>query len=517
MNLEPPISCVVRTALFVTGLVVFGGRAEAATVTLDFEGFPDSAILTTQYPGVTFMNAIILTAGISLNEFEFPPHSGVNVVSDNGGPMTIDFSTPITSFGGYFTYLELLTLDGFNAAHKEVASATSLFSDNLACLGGPPCLGDPGSSPNEFIQLSFTGGISSVTITGNPAGGSFTLDDATYTTASATTVPEPTAPFLISIGIVLLAVISIPKKISIAMKRSLIILIAIAAVLIGGGILLVAAHRVGEPKNLPQSTQQSTTTPNVGTPVATPSIIAVNASTTVTVTVQIAEPTLIPGSVNLLLLGATGTQPTILGVMQNAGNGTFSLQSIFDQATPGQLQLQVSAAFRGQLRRVVSQITTVAAWSALADTTSGFQTLYPPVLYNLTNTTSFGGFLLQSSPRGVDIGGEGPEDGSNATTSGFSIVITPTQYSDSFDIANWISTQYPYSDDTLTTTTIGGELAYQIVFQNEVGAGEPTVVVYHSGYVYTISYASTFALGSSADQSGLSAFNAVLQNFQFSR
>jgi hypothetical protein len=167
------------------------GRAKAESVALDFEGFPDSTILTAQYPGVTFTNAIILTSGISLNEFEFPPHSGVNVVSDNGGPMTIDFSTPITSFGGYFTHLEPLTLDGFNAGDKQVASAASLFSNNLACLAGPPCSGDPGSSPNEFIQLSFTGGISSVTITGDPAGGSFVLDDATYTTSSAPAVPEP--------------------------------------------------------------------------------------------------------------------------------------------------------------------------------------------------------------------------------------------------------------------------------------------------------------------------------------
>jgi hypothetical protein len=59
----------------------------AETVTLNFDGFPDSTILTDQYPGVTFTNAIILTAGISVNEFEFPPHSGVNIVSDNGGPI----------------------------------------------------------------------------------------------------------------------------------------------------------------------------------------------------------------------------------------------------------------------------------------------------------------------------------------------------------------------------------------------------------------------------------------------
>jgi hypothetical protein len=162
------------------------GSAQANT-TLNFEGFPDSTILTTQYPRLTFTNAIILTSGLSLNEFEFPPHSGANVISDNNGPMTIDFSTPTTTFSGYFTYLEPLTIDAFNTSDAEVATATSLFSNNLACLAGPPCPGDPGSNPNELIELGFAAGISRVTITGDPFGSSFTMDDMTYASA----VPEP--------------------------------------------------------------------------------------------------------------------------------------------------------------------------------------------------------------------------------------------------------------------------------------------------------------------------------------
>ncbi|MGA2599811.1 MAG: hypothetical protein ABSH09_22785 [Bryobacteraceae bacterium] len=236
------------------------------------------------------------------------------------------------------------------------------------------------------------------------------------------------------------------------------------------------------------------------------------------VIVQITDPTLIAGSVNLLQLGATGAQPTILGVMQSNGSGIYSLQPTFNESTPGEIQLQVSAAFRGQLRRVASQIATLGVWGVLGDTTSGFKTLYPPVLYDLSSTTTFGGFLLQSSPQGVDIGGEGPENGSNATTRGFSVVITPTPYSTEFDINAWLLAQYPYSYiDTLATTSIGGEQGYEIVFDNEVGAGEPTVVVYHQGYVYTLSYASTFAAGSIADQNGLSIFSEVLQNFGFSQ
>ena len=155
---------------------------------VDFEGLPDGTILSTQYPGLTFSNAIILTAGISLNEFEFPPFSGFNVASDNGGPITIPFASPITTFGGYFTHLGPLTLRAFDIANAQVGLTLSLFSNNLALSG------DPGSAPNELLQL-FAGGISSITITGDPAGGSFTLDNAT-----TGAVPEPATFSLLLAG-----------------------------------------------------------------------------------------------------------------------------------------------------------------------------------------------------------------------------------------------------------------------------------------------------------------------------
>ena len=70
---------------------------------------------------------------------------------------------------------------------------TSLFSNNEALSG------DPGSNPNEFLRISFAGGISSVTITADPVGGSFVLDDATYITTSAA-VPEPSSWQLLLLG-----------------------------------------------------------------------------------------------------------------------------------------------------------------------------------------------------------------------------------------------------------------------------------------------------------------------------
>ena len=167
---------------------------------LDFEQFQDGDALTTQLPGLTFSNAVIATAGQSLNELEAPPHSGVNVAEDNGGPISIGFASLTGGFGGYFNYSASLTMSAFDAQGNLVSLDTSGFSNNLVTSG------DPGSSANEFLQVGFPNGISSVTIKGDPAGGSFTLDDATITPFSAPPfVPEPSPGLLLAAGLVLLA------------------------------------------------------------------------------------------------------------------------------------------------------------------------------------------------------------------------------------------------------------------------------------------------------------------------
>jgi len=170
--------------------------AQAGTVFVDFETLPDSSpiidstSITTQFPGLTFTDTTVISAGISLNEFEFPPHSGTNVAFDDGGPISIAFDSPITSFSGYFTYDEPLTLSAFDASDDQLTTATSLFSSNDALSG------DTGSSPNEFLQVTSDLGISSITITGDPAGSSFVMDDVSITSAA----PEPTSLFLFVTG-----------------------------------------------------------------------------------------------------------------------------------------------------------------------------------------------------------------------------------------------------------------------------------------------------------------------------
>ncbi len=198
-----------RVGLLLLAILCVSVSLHADTI-VTFEGFADSTGLTNQIPGLTFSQAIILTSGVSLNELEFPPHSGVNVVSDSGGPITIDFASPVLSAGGYFTYATSLNMTAYDASLTSLGSISSLFTSNTALSGAP------GSAPNEFLSLSYGAGISRLTIQGDPAGGSFVLDDLTYSTAT-TAVPEPATLSLLCAGLLLIA--SVQHRRSVALKR----------------------------------------------------------------------------------------------------------------------------------------------------------------------------------------------------------------------------------------------------------------------------------------------------------
>jgi hypothetical protein len=177
--------------------LMIGVSTVRADVVVDFESLPELTAVTTQFAGLVFTDATVLSAGSSLNEFDFPPHSGTNVVFDDGGPMSISFLGAVDAFGGYFTYAESLTLEAFDASHNLLDTVHSAFSNNTGTAG------DPNSSPNEFLQVSSQSLIAEVVITGDAAGGSFTLDDATIT-AAVSPVPEPIdLPWTIPAGFLL--------------------------------------------------------------------------------------------------------------------------------------------------------------------------------------------------------------------------------------------------------------------------------------------------------------------------
>ncbi len=148
------------------------GLAHAAS--LDFEIVLANTLITNQYAGVTFANTVALTAGISLNEFEFPTHSGVNAASDNAGPITINFAGPQRSVAGYFSYRVPITIQAFDVSNNPAGSASSAYANNEALSGAA------GSHPGELLKVNATtASIRKIVITGDAGGTSFTVDDLT--------------------------------------------------------------------------------------------------------------------------------------------------------------------------------------------------------------------------------------------------------------------------------------------------------------------------------------------------
>jgi len=186
-----------RPHALLLGMLLFPALGRAGVTTLDFEAFGDSTSLTNQYGGFLFSNAAISTAGLSLNDLEFPPHSGTNVAVDLGGPITIAFTSPVLNFSGFFTYSAALTIAAFDSLNQSVGTTNSLFSSNFVSSGNPP---------NELLQVAFVGGISSISITGDAGGSSFALDDMTLTTAAASAVPEPSSDLTVFTCLLLVAV-----------------------------------------------------------------------------------------------------------------------------------------------------------------------------------------------------------------------------------------------------------------------------------------------------------------------
>jgi hypothetical protein len=141
--------------------------------------------------GVTFYNTTVITAGMSLNEFEFPPHSGSNVVFDDRGPMAVSFSTSMSNFGAYFTYALPLTLSFYDSHNNPERSVNSPFPSNFVSSGNPR---------NESLSFAYASGISSLFIAGDPLGSSFVMDDLTANPVSMA-VPEPSTLLLLASGL----------------------------------------------------------------------------------------------------------------------------------------------------------------------------------------------------------------------------------------------------------------------------------------------------------------------------
>ena len=162
-------------------LLALCANVAALPTTIDFESFADGLALSSEVPGLVFTNAVVLTAGTSLNELEFPPISGSKIASDSGGALAIDFATPIQFVEAYLTYSEQVTLQIFDAANNLVGSAISLHVSNYVSSG---------NTPNELLSASYAIGFTRAVFTGATGGSSYALDDLRFESA-ANGIPEP--------------------------------------------------------------------------------------------------------------------------------------------------------------------------------------------------------------------------------------------------------------------------------------------------------------------------------------
>ena len=152
----------------------------ATAVTIDFENLSDLSPVNSTYTaqGVLVQNAISLTAGVSLNEFDFPPSSGSIVIGDDvindGDPMIITFLHSSDSVSAFFSYASTLTFtafDPFGTLLGEFSTATS------SMLG-----------LSEQIIVPYNG-LGSLHIAGSEAN-SFTMDDLSFEPNLPASLPD---------------------------------------------------------------------------------------------------------------------------------------------------------------------------------------------------------------------------------------------------------------------------------------------------------------------------------------
>ena len=167
-----------------------GAQTGPTPTVVDFESGVDGRA-PSPVPPAAFSNALVLAAGVSLNEFEYPPHSGANVAFDTGGTLTITFERPARAVSASFTYSRALTVTAKDGAGATLGAVQSAFAHNEALSG------EAGSKPNETITVTSSSGIASLIV--EPAGGAFVLDDLTFTVPPSeityTLAEGATAPF----------------------------------------------------------------------------------------------------------------------------------------------------------------------------------------------------------------------------------------------------------------------------------------------------------------------------------
>ena len=245
--------------------------------------------------------------------------------------------------------------------------------------------------------------------------------------------------------------------------------------------------------------------PVIGPVSSTPTVVTINMPTPVIITAQITDSTLIPNSVNVLRLGASGTTPTVIGTMHDdgqngdavAGDHIYTLQTTFTEQASGQIQLQISAAFRGVLRRLTAALPSIPISPAqtFVSTSTGITLNYPADWSNITQTTYsiILGNVATPSPLGISF---------------FQVHYMPQANAGLLSISEWFtdfSAQLPSPPGSVSTTSVNGYSAVQLAGGDII----PETVYYVSKGpdIYEISYIS--------GDSFMTEYSAILKSLTF--
>lgn len=157
-------------------------NAAAAPVLLDFESLPDGPLGGSEFvaQGVaTVQGALALSAGFSLNEFDFPPHSGGMALGNAApaGAVELLFSEPIGELSAWFTYSAPLSISSYAADGTLMGTVLSLFGSNVGA--------------SERIDFGFMN-VARVVIA---SAGDYILDDLQFSGVTSG-VPEPSSAAL---------------------------------------------------------------------------------------------------------------------------------------------------------------------------------------------------------------------------------------------------------------------------------------------------------------------------------
>src|SRR5581483_6627927 len=121
----------------------------------------------------------------------------------------------------------------------------------------------------------------------------------------------------------------------------------------------------------------------------------------------------------------------------------------FNEQNDGQIKLQVSAAFKTQIKRVLSEVAIIPVYNLHTDTTVGVSVLFPGDLYVVAPPSGASRqFLLQSTPKFIGLGEafDSPDPGQDPSD-GYVISISSSTYTaQPFDIDGWITATLPDYD-----------------------------------------------------------------------